>query len=113
MPDEYDFKDYKTIEEFGQTSEGSKYYHSLYMKAVNHPVRKQILKIVYKEKQISHSKLLEILIEEGVITDENVLKYNLDYLIKALCILEELDEKTDVKSYKITQSGEVVDFLER
>jgi len=113
MPDEHDFKDYKTIEEFGKTLEGSKYYHSLYMKAVAHPIRKQILKIVYKENQISYSKLLEILSGEGIITDENILKYNLDYLIKALCILEEVDEESGVKSYKITQSGEVVDFLER
>jgi hypothetical protein len=38
MPDESDFKDFKSIEEFEKTVEGSKYFHDLYLKAVNHPI---------------------------------------------------------------------------
>jgi hypothetical protein len=112
MPDEHDFKDYKSIEEFSKTIEGTNYYHSLYMKAVSHPIRRRILKIIFNQKSIDYPKLLSILINENVISDEEVLKYNLDYLIKALCIEEIINDDNGQKYYRITQSGEVVDFLE-
>ena len=113
MPDEHDFKDYKSIEEFSKTLEGSKYYHSLYMKAVSHPIRKRILKIIYAQKAIKYPKLLDILTKEGIISGEEVLKYNLDYLIKALCIKEMIDNESGEKYFIITQSGEVVDYLDK
>jgi len=50
MPNEFDFKNYKSIEEYGKTMEGTKYLHSLYLKAVNHPIRREILSIVSKAK---------------------------------------------------------------
>ena len=113
MPDEHDFKDYKSIEEFSKTLEGSKYYHSLYLKAVSHPIRKRILKIIYAQKAIKYPKLLDILTKEGIISGEEVLKYNLDYLIKALCIKEMIDNESGEKYFIITQSGEVVDYLDK
>ena len=113
MPDEHDFKDYKSIEEFSKTLEGSKYYHSLYMKAVSHPIRKQILKIIYSQKAITYPKLLSLLTKEGIISKEEILKYNLDYLAKALCIKEVIDNDSGEKYFVITQSGEVVDYLDR
>jgi hypothetical protein len=113
MPDEHDFKDYKSIEEFSKTIEGTNYYHSLYMKAVSHPIRRRILKIIFNQKSIEYHKLLSILIKERIISDEEVLKYNLNYLIKALCIKEVTNNHNGEKYYMITQSGEVVDFLER
>ena len=58
MPDENDFRDFKSIEEYGETLEGSKYYHDLYLKAVNHPVRREILEIVNKSIKISKNDLL-------------------------------------------------------
>jgi hypothetical protein len=112
MPDEHDFKDYKSIEEFSKTLEGSKYYHSLYMKAVSHPIRKRILKIIYSQRTIKYSELLSILTKENVISNEDVLKYNLDYLIKALCLKEVINDDNGEKYFEITQSGEVVDFLD-
>ena len=113
MPDEHDFKDYKSIEEYNKTLEGSKYYHSLYMKAVSHPIRKRILKIIYAQKAIKYHTLLDILTKEGTISGEDVLKYNLDYLIKALCIKEMIDNESGEKYLTITQSGEVVDYLDK
>ena len=113
MPDERDFKDYKSIDEFSKTLEGSKYYHSLYMKAVSHPVRKRILKIIYNQKAIGFRELLHILTEEGIISGEESLNYNIDYLIKALCIKEMINSDNGEKYYEITQSGEVVDYLDR
>lgn len=113
MPDEHDFKDCKSIEEYSKTLEGSKYYHSLYMKAVSHPIRKRILQIIYSQKAINYPKLLSILTKEGIISKEEILKYNLDYLIKALCIKEIIDNDSGEKYFMITQSGEVVGYLDR
>ena len=88
MPDEFDFKNYKSVEEFAKTLEGTKYLHSLYLKAVNHPVRREILNVVNQEKRISRENLLKKLLEIELVNDEFVLKYNMDYLIKAFCINE-------------------------
>ena len=71
MPDEFDYKNYKSMEEYSQTLEGTKYLHGLYLKAVNHPVRRQILEIVNKSKKISKKALLKELIEKNLIQDAN------------------------------------------
>ena len=113
MPDERDFKDYRSIEEFSKTLEGSKYYHSLYMKAVSHPIRKRILQIIYSQKAVTYPKLLSILTKEGTISEEAVLKYNIDYLLKALCIKAIFDNDSKEKYFVITQCGEVVDYLDK
>ena len=113
MPDERDFKEYKSIDDYSKTLEGSKYYHSLYMKAVSHPVRKRILQIIFNQKLISFHELLIILTEEGIISGKKNLNYNLDYLIKALCIKEMFDSDNGERYYEITQSGEVIDYLDR
>ena len=109
MPDESDFKDYKSIEEYGKTVEGSKYLHSLYLKAVNHPIRREILIIVNNLKKISKPNLLEILINNKLISDETAFNYNMDYLIKAFCV-KKVEEDNEIY-YEITQSGQVVDYL--
>ena len=111
MPDESDFKDYKSLEEYMETLEGSKYYHGLFMRAVNNPIRREILKIVNESKRISKSELFSKLKSENILDDENVFNYNLDYLIKALCINVINNETNGQLSYEITQSGQVVDWL--
>ena len=109
MPDEFDFKNYKSMEEYGKTVEGSKYLHSLYLKAVNHPVRREILIIVNEAKRISKVKLFEILKNRDLVNDEGSLDYNLDYLLKAFCVKKVVEENEIY--YDITQSGQVVDYL--
>ncbi len=109
MPDEFDFKDYKNMEEYGQTVEGTKYLHSLYLKAVNHPIRRVILETVNEVKRISKNKLLKTLLNKKVINDESVFKYNMDYLLKAFCV-NKVEEENEI-FYEITQSGQVVDYL--
>ena len=59
MPDEFendDYLEFNTIEDYNKTLEGAKYYHSLYLKAVNHPIRREILEIVQQTDQISESE---------------------------------------------------------
>jgi len=108
MPDESDFKNYKNMEDYAKTLEGTKYLHALYLKAVNHPIRREILNIVNKGK-ISKGELLDQLKENEILDDENVLNYNMDYLVKAFCV--EVLEENDEIFYKITKSGEVIDYF--
>jgi hypothetical protein len=110
MPDEFDFKNYKSPEEFGKTVEGVRYLHDLYLKAVNHPVRREILTIINKKERISKKNLLKTLLDNKIISDEFAFNYNIDFLIKAFCINRiEIDNEI---FYEITQSGKVVDYLE-
>jgi len=109
MPDEFDFKNYESMEDYGKTVEGTKYLHTLYLKAVNHPVRREILIIVNEAKKISKNKLLEILIDREIVSDEASLDYNIDYLKKAFCVKQIVEE--NITYFEITQSGQVVDYL--
>lgn len=111
MPDEFDFTNYKTMEEYGKSVEGTKYWHDLYLKAVNNPIRREILNIVNELTRISKSKLLKKLIEDTIIEDDSMFNYNMDYLIKAFCIKSINDEETNEIYYEITQSGKVVEYL--
>ncbi len=110
MPDEFDYKNYKSMEDYSKTLEGTNYLHGLYLKAVNHPVRRQILEIVNKNEKVSKKTLLKELIEKNLIQDENQLIYNIDYLIKAFCINSVEDDNETF--YEITQSGKVIEYLE-
>ena len=83
------------------------------MKAVSHPIRKRILQIIYSQKAVTYPKLLNILTKEGTISEEAVLKYNIDYLLKALCIKTIFDNDSKEKYFVITQSGEIVDYLDK
>ncbi len=111
LPDEFDFKNYKSIEDYGKSLEGNKYFHSLYLKAVNHPLRREILNIVNKAKRISKDDLIDKLLASKTIADENVFNYNMDYLIKAFCIEKFENENERNIYYEITQGGKVVEYL--
>ncbi|MFW9782312.1 MAG: hypothetical protein ACFFFB_08525 [Candidatus Heimdallarchaeota archaeon] len=102
-------RDYETVEEASETLDGSREYHALYLKAVNHPIRKEILNIVNKAKSISRNNLFDILSEKNLLTDYSILDYHIDFLLKALCIEKGLVDG-EVK-YIITQSGKVVEYL--
>jgi len=111
VPDNSDFRFYKTIEEYGKTLEGNKYYHDIYLKAVNHPIRREILNIVNKKNKISRSELISVLFEKKIIDSEFTFNYNMDYLAKALCVNVTKDEKNGEIYYEITQSGKVIEYL--
>jgi hypothetical protein len=109
MPDESDFKNYESMEEYSKTLEGTKYLHSLYLKAVNHPVRREILILVNKAKKISKKDLVKSLFNKKLIDDESSFNFNMDYLVKAFCVKK--FEKNNMIYFEITQSGQVVDYL--
>ena len=112
MPDEFDFKNYKTMEDFSKTVEVTRYLHDLYLKAVNHPIRREILEIVNELKRISKKDLIRKLLDNEIIEDESMFNYNMDFLIKAFCIKSIKNEITDEIFYEITQSGKVIEYLE-
>ncbi|MHA1671257.1 MAG: hypothetical protein ACTSV5_11880 [Promethearchaeota archaeon] len=88
---------------------GYKYYHNLYLKAINHPVRREILNLLSKNEECSK----EFLLEKELIRDENMFKFNIDYLIKALCIEIKRDEKLGENFYYITQEGKVINYFDK
>ena len=108
MSNEFDFKKYKTMEEYAETIEGTNYLHDLYLKAVNNPVRREMLNII-NEGKISKEDLLSKLLENKTLDDDSMFKYHIDYLKNAFCI--KILEEDDKTYYEITQSGEVVDKL--
>jgi hypothetical protein len=112
MPNEFNntnYSKFKSIEDYGKTLEGSKYYHDLYLKAVNHPIRREILEIIRRSTRISGSHLYEELKRKKILEDPSILMYNIDFLIKALCI-ERIQEEKEYY-YQITQAGKVIDYL--
>jgi hypothetical protein len=109
MPDEFDFKDYKSLEEYGKTLEGSKYFHGLYLRAVNHPIRREILALVNNNQRISKDDIFDILYKQKLVENISILDYNLDFLIKALCI--EKIKENDVEYFSITQLGKVIEYF--
>ena len=111
MPDEFDFHQYKTMEEFGKSVEGVKFLHDLYLKAVNHPIRREILNVVNESKIIAKKQLFNKLITEKIISDDSMFDYNIDFLIKAFC-LNQIERDDDIY-YEITQSGKVVEYLDK
>ena len=112
MPDEFDFKNYKSIDEFSKSAEGVRYLHDLYLKAVNNPVRREILNIINKKGRISKKELIKTLIESKIISDESMFNYNIDFLIKAFCLKSTNDDISKEVYYEITQSGKVIEYLE-
>ncbi|MHA1804141.1 MAG: hypothetical protein ACTSU4_06345 [Promethearchaeota archaeon] len=109
MSDEFEFRNYENIEEYLKTVEGSRYYHGLYLKAVNHPIRRKMLEKVNREKSILKGDLYAYMKQNGIEIDENTFQYNLDFLVKALCIKEK-NENDEVK-YEITQAGKIIEYL--
>jgi hypothetical protein len=109
MPDEFDFKDYKSLEEYAETLEGSKYFHGLYLRAVNHPIRRQILHVVNEREKVSEDELFNELQSKNLVNELSILEYNLDFLVKALCI-EKVNQNSE-NYYVITQLGKVIEHL--
>ncbi|MBY8983090.1 MAG: hypothetical protein KGD57_09085 [Candidatus Lokiarchaeota archaeon] len=110
MFEDPDFKESERFEDFFNTIEGNKHFHSLYLKAINNPFRRKILKIINKEDKISKEDLFKQLKDIYNISDNNVLKYNIDYLISAFCI--ETTNINDIIYYQITKAGKVIEFID-
>ncbi len=82
--------------------------HATHLKAVNHPIRREILRIVYDSETISKEDLLKRLKEKEILDKEDVFNYNMDFLIKAECISESKDQNGKVV-YTLLPAGKVIE----
>lgn len=63
-------------------SEQKKVGHGQHLKAVNHPIRREILKFVNEKEEILEHNLLNKLKENDTLDSEDVFKYHMDFLLK-------------------------------
>jgi DNA-binding transcriptional ArsR family regulator len=91
----------KTI---GRTIEETRQYHTRYLRAINNPLRREILKALKK----GCTTIEDLQSSTGL--DHDTLKWHLSVLEHGFCI--EKDIKQGKLVYKLTQEGRVVDYLE-
>lgn len=82
--------------------------HGTYLKAVNHPVRKAMLKIINDSNKISKTELLNKLKESNVLAKEDMFDFNMNYLLQTECV-KKLDLENDKIEYEILQAGKVIE----
>lgn len=89
-------------------SEQKKVGHAQHLKAVNHPIRREMLNFINEVEQISEKELLDKLKTNEILDDPNIFKYNMDFLIQALCV-EKVEDDNKGTSYKILPGGKVIE----
>lgn len=87
--------------------EQKKVGHAQHLKAVNHPIRREMLNFINEVEQISEQDLLEKLKNNEILNDENMFRYNMDFLIQAQCV-EKINNENGT-SYKILPGGKVIE----
>lgn len=86
--------------------------HDVYLKAVNNPTRRRMLELISKSP-LAPGSLATQLIQEGLLQGENQLNYHLDMLVKAKCVELHRNTQGNIDTIKITQAGQVVDWMEK
>jgi DNA-binding transcriptional ArsR family regulator len=94
--------DSKTI---GGTMEETKERHVRYLRAMNSPVRREILRAL-KEGPATIEAL-----KEKTCMDEKALAWHLSILEYGYCVEKEVEGSTVL--YKLTQEGRVVDYVDK
>ena len=95
-------KDSKTI---GDSLEETKEYHLRYLRAINNPLRREILRAL-KDGDAT----LETL-QSMTELDARTLEWHLSILEHGFCVEKEVRDGETL--YKLTQEGKVVDYVER
>jgi hypothetical protein len=81
--------------------------HAQHLKAVNHPIRREILKFVNEEEGIIEDALIDKLRENGTVDSKDTFKYHMDFLLQTFCVEKvETEEKV---AYKILPGGKVIE----
>lgn len=84
--------------------EETRRYHTLYLRAINSPLRREILRALKRK----HSTVDDLQSVTGL--DKDALKWHLNILEHGFCV--EKNVKKGEVFYKLTQAGRVVDHLE-
>jgi DNA-binding transcriptional ArsR family regulator len=95
-------KDSKTI---GDSMEATKEYHVRYLRAINSPVRREILRAL-KDGEATVEALVE---RTGM--EEKSLIWHLSILEHGFCV--EKRERDGEVVYDLTQEGRVVDYVDK
>jgi DNA-binding transcriptional ArsR family regulator len=95
-------KDSKTI---GRTMEETKEYHERYLRAVNNPLRRDILRAL-KDGDATLKALESI---TGL--DAKTLDWHMSILEHGFCV--ERGEEGGETLYRLTQEGKVVDYVDK
>ncbi|MCW4027171.1 MAG: winged helix-turn-helix domain-containing protein, partial [Candidatus Bathyarchaeota archaeon] len=94
-------KDSKTI---GKSIEETRRYHLLYLRAINNPLRRRILRAI----KDGSTTIEDLRSSTGLDTDS--LKWHLSVLEHGFCLEKNIRDGKTV--YKITQEGKVIDHME-
>jgi len=93
-------KDSKTI---GKSIEETRQYHIQYLRAINNPIRRKILRSIRN----GNVRIKNLQASTGL--DPDTLNWHLNLLEYGFCIEKEIKKGKIV--YRITQEGEIVDYL--
>ncbi|MBY8985543.1 MAG: hypothetical protein KGD65_10765 [Candidatus Lokiarchaeota archaeon] len=88
-------------------SEQKKVGHAQHLKAVNHPIRREILRFVNETEEILEPILISKLKANDTLDSEDVFKYHMDFLLQTFCV-EKIEENNKVL-YKILPGGKVIE----
>jgi len=88
-------------------SEPKKVGHAQHLKAVNHPIRREMLKRLNNVSSISKVNLLKDLIDNKILEQEDVFDYNMEFLIQAQCVKKIINDNQI--SYEILSGGKVIE----
>ena len=82
--------------------------HAFYLKAVNNPIRREMLRILNEVGKTSQEDFFEKLKANNILDKEGVFKYNIDYLIQAECV-KKIEEDGNKINFEILQAGKVIE----
>ena len=94
-------KDSKTI---GDSLEETKEYHLRYLRAVNNPLRRKILRAL----KVGDATIETLQSRTGL--DAGTLEWHLSILEHGFCVEKEVRDGETL--YKLTKEGKVVDYVE-
>ena len=85
--------------------EETKERHRRYLRAINNPVRRNILRAMYDGKNTALS------ISDATGIDTKTLNWHLNILVDGFCI--EKTSKDSCEEYSLTKEASVIDFLDK
>ena len=88
----------------GTSIEETRQYHTRYLRAINSPLRREILRALKKGRATIED------LQSSTGLDNDTLKWHLSVLEHGFCI--EKYSKQGKLVYKLTQEGRVVDYME-
>ncbi|MHA1915320.1 MAG: hypothetical protein ACW986_05800 [Promethearchaeota archaeon] len=87
--------------------EQKKVGHAKHLKAVNHPIRREILRFVNETDKILEHSLITKLKDNGTLDSKDLFNYHMDFLLQTFCV-EKIQDEIET-AYKILPGGKVIE----